>query len=57
VLHGPDDDSRTAAHTALSQPAGPPDGADENQDQSLLMEAGVSYNKQQLHKANYSRNM
>jgi hypothetical protein len=31
--YGFDGDSRTAAHAALSQPAGAPDGADENQDQ------------------------
>ena len=28
-----DGDPRTAAHAALSQPVGPPDGTDENQDQ------------------------
>src|SRR5208282_6883764 len=33
VLHGSDRDSRTAAHPALPQPTGAPDGADENQDQ------------------------
>jgi hypothetical protein len=31
VLHGPDKDSRAAAHAALSQPVSPPDGADEEQ--------------------------
>ena len=30
------------------QPAGAPDGADENRIAGLLMEAGVSYNKQRL---------
>src|SRR5215472_3620436 len=33
VLYGPDRDPRAAAHTTLSQLAGPADGADENQDQ------------------------
>src|SRR6267154_78464 len=33
VLHGLDRDSRAAAHAALPQPAGPPDGADEKQNQ------------------------
>src|SRR5215468_10619958 len=34
----------------LSEPAGAADAADENKISSLLMEAGMSYNKQRLHK-------
>ena len=33
MLHGSDGHPRTAAHTAIPQPAGAPDGANENQDQ------------------------
>jgi hypothetical protein len=33
VLHGPDRDSRAATDAAIPQPAGPADGANENQDQ------------------------
>ena len=56
-LHGLDGVSRTAAHAALSQPARAPDGTDEIKISALLMEAGVSYNKQRLHQSGYFREL
>jgi len=41
----------------LSEPVGPPSGTDEEQIAVLLMEAGVSYNKQKLHKVGYFREL
>jgi hypothetical protein len=43
------------ANATLSQPAGSPDGADENEISMLLIEAGASYNKQWMHQAGYFR--
>jgi hypothetical protein len=57
VLHGLDGDSRTTTHLALSEPVGPPGGTDEDKIAALLMEAGVSYNKQKLHKVGYFREL
>jgi hypothetical protein len=45
------------ANATLAQPAGSPDTADENKISMLLMEAGVSYNKQRLHQAGYFRKL
>jgi transposase len=57
VLHGLHGHSRTAAHAALLQPAGPPDVQMKNKISGLLMEAGVRYNKQRLRKAGYFREL
>jgi transposase len=57
VLHGFHSHSRTAAHAALPQPAGAPDGADENQDQLAADGSRGDYNKQRLHKAGYFREL
>jgi hypothetical protein len=57
VLHGLNDDSRTAAHAALPQLAGSAEVQMKNKIAMLLMEAGVSYNKQKLHKAGYFREL
>ena len=51
MLHGPDGDSRTAAHAAVSKSAVRQMVQMKNKIAVLLMEAGVSYNKQRLHKA------
>jgi transposase len=53
VLHGLDGDSRAAAHPAVPQLARSKMVQMKNKIGALLMEAGVSYNKQRLHKAGY----
>ena len=57
VLHGFDRDPRAAAHAAVSEPAGPPTVQLKNKIARLLMETGVSYNKQKLHKVGYFRSL
>src|ERR1700758_4202398 len=55
VPHGINGDPRPAPHVALSQPGGQADGADE--EPCLLMETGVNYNKQRLHKVGYFKEL
>lgn len=46
-------DSGSAAHLALSAPADSADGADKNRVSGLLLETGVSHNKERLHQVKY----
>src|ERR1700730_9875812 len=50
--HGIHRHSRSTPNPALPPPAGTPDGADDRIS-GLLMETGVSHNKQRLHKVGY----
>src|SRR6516162_9872659 len=57
MLHGSDGHPRTAAHTAIPQPAGAPDGANENQDQHAADGSWSELQQQKLHKAGYFREL
>src|SRR6478609_6747193 len=55
--YGIDRDPGSAPYVALSSPAGTADGADEESGFRLLLETGVSHNKQRLHKVKYFREL